>query len=239
MACTYERHAKICHKFYQLTVDATNVAKFILARSLAQPPARALFVGGMFDIAAALSRDGFTLSLVDYSREMVALGRAAHPDLQVEQADLRALPYQAEFDYLFVVGRVFTHMISDQDLLSALHSCRRALRPAGCLFFDNYESSKIRVTEYFNGEIVVKSDQGIIKRVSSTSLISKSPCVVEWQAHYSGSLDGDDFEFSDMIEQRAWSRSEIAPFLNETGFRQVSQGDNFDPTSFYTLARAI
>lgn len=236
---TYARHAAICAKFYELAVDRHAVEDFILQRSGVKPGHRALFVGGMFEIASCLFRHGVDLTVVDYSAEMVSVGRKHLPDVKVEVADLRSLPFENEFDFVFVVGRVFTHMISDEDLRLAVRSCHKALRRSGKLFFDNYEDSKIGLTNYFNGELCVRDETAEIRRRSTTTRLSDSPLVVLWEATYTGILDGKPIEFCDAIEHRAWSRGEIQPFLKQAGFELLAQGDNFDETSFFTLAKAL
>lgn len=239
MTATYREHGEVCAKFFQLTVDSNAVVEFLLQNSTARPPEKALFVGGMFDIADSLHQHGLNITVVDYTPEMVALGRKALPKVRVEQADLRELPYQNEFDHVFVIGRVFTHMISDEDLRLAFSSCRRALRTGGYLFFDNYEDSKIRVTSYFNGKVQANSATSTIERNSTTTLISEAPYVVSWNARYTGNFEGRAFDFSDVMEHRAWSRSEILPFLKEARFQLIRQGENFDETSFFSLVQAI
>jgi hypothetical protein len=52
MTETYSRYAHICAKFYELTLDAKGVAEFVMANSGMVTGDRALFVGGMFEVAA-------------------------------------------------------------------------------------------------------------------------------------------------------------------------------------------
>lgn len=236
---TYSKNAAICSKFYELSVDPQAIDAFILERSRVTTGCHALFVGGMFEIANALLKHGINLTIVDYSEEMVSIGRKRFPNTRIEKADLRSLPYKNEFDFVFAVGRVFTHMISDDDLRLALCSCHSALRGAGSLFLDNYEDSKIEVTNYFNGEIRLRDKTAEIQRKSTTTRLSDTPLVVQWDASYAGTIDGQPFEFFDSIKHRAWSRKEIQPFLEQSGFELIAQGDNFDETSFFTLAKAI
>src|SRR5688572_16221298 len=128
MSSTYTEHANVCAKFYQLAIDSAHVAKFICENSRATAGQTALFIGGMFDIAAELKARGLELTLSDYTDEMVELARLRFPTERVEKADLRSLPFRNEFDLVLVVGRVFTHMTSDADLSAALTSCRKSLR---------------------------------------------------------------------------------------------------------------
>lgn len=128
-------------------------------------------------------------------------------------------------------------MISNEDLDRAIVSCKSSLKRNACLFVDNYEDSRIEVTNYFNGEIVCNDNDSTITRVSSTTRISDSPRIVRWDARYSGVMDGSSFNFEDSIEHRAFSRAEFSQVLQKHGFVVEDQSDNFDETSFYTFAR--
>jgi SAM-dependent methyltransferase len=239
MTSTYSKQAKICTKFYELTLDTNLVGEFVFSKSRVEAGQKALFVGGMFEIARFLANQGLDLRIIDYTEEMVEIGKEALPHLEISKADLRQLPFTNMFDYIFVVGRVFTHMISDEDLISALNSCHRSLKEGGRLFFDNYEDSKIQVTNYFNGTINCSDTNIKITRSSSTELISNKPFVVDWSATYTGIHEGQEFEFSDSMHHRAWSRNEILGYIDKTAFKILDQGNNFDETSFYNLAEKI
>ncbi len=236
MSHTYSTYAEICSLFYDLTLNAQTVADFVASRCRVSAGERVLFVGGMFQVAARLQSKGLLLTAVDYTDEMVATGRKKLPEAQVVKADLRNLPFDSEFDAVFVVGRVLTHMTTDEDLLQALASCQRALVSSGKLFADNYEDTRIQTTNYFNGRIVVGDTKTNIIRESTTERINEAPFVVKWRANYSGDLNGVPFHFSDSMDHRAFSRGEFSRYLSSAGFHVQEQGDNFDETSFYTVA---
>jgi SAM-dependent methyltransferase len=236
MTNTYSQHAEVCTKFYELTLDAPAVADFVFEKIGGVSGQRALFVGGMFDIAASLLVKGLDMVVVDYTDEMVALGRSRLAKALVVKADLRTLPFESEFDLVFVAGRVFTHMIQNTDLIAALESCKRSLRPGGRIFADNYEISRIQKTNYFNGEVECQNEDARIVRRSTTEMISSDPFIVKWDASYQGHLYQNEFSFSDSMHHRAFSRSEFASYLSSVNLRVLQQGDNFDETSFYTTA---
>lgn len=236
MQKTYDIHAEVCAEFYRLSIDSVAAARFIWEHSRARKGESALFVGGMFDIAARLAQLGLDVTVVDYSSSMVEAGRRLHPQMSFSVADLRSLPYRARFDIVYVVGRVFTHLLTKDELHQGLSSCYTALVDGGRLFFDNYEDTLIQQTDYFNGEIVCRDETVQIRRSSKTTLLSQSPYIVRWDARYTGSLQGSAFDFTDSMEHRAFSRSEVAAAVEEETFRLVAQGANFDDTSFFTLA---
>lgn len=240
---TYSKHAEICAKFYELAIDAESTSTFVFEKSRAAPEKeageKALFIGGMFQVAKGLIDKGLNLTVVDYTDQMVNIGKAKLLGTQVEKADLRSLPYLQQFDIIFAIGRVFTHMTTDEDLHKALSACRKSLKKGGRLFFDNYEDTKIQKTKYFNGTIRCHQGTTTIQRTSSTTKISDSPYLVRWDAEYSGHINNNDFSFSDSSPHRAFSRQEIADLLPRFNFKLIAQGDNFDETSFYTLAEVV
>ena len=159
------------------------------------------------------------------------------PNTRVQVADIRDLRLaEGPVDVVFVVGRVFTHMLTPTDASKALESIYQALKPGGVVLLDNYEDSKIRVTNYFNGRVVVRDSDVEIVRDSTTEQISKSPFVVRWSAEYRATSGGATATFRDVMPHRAFSRDEMAALFREHGFTVCMQGDNFDETSFFTLA---
>lgn len=234
MSDTYTRFAAICAQFYELTIESAAVARFLVEKTALARGERVLFVGGLFGVAASLARMGFELTVVDYSEDMTRIAATQIPTARVLTADLRSLPFNEEFHVVLVPGRVFTHMLSDADLQAAVESCRRSLLPNGRLFADNYESDKIEVTSYFNGRITCSGPDISILRTSTTERLSTTPHIVSWRAHYTGEQAGTDFDFSDSIDHRAFTRNEFATHLSS--FDILEQGPNFDETSFYTVA---
>lgn len=238
MTETYTKYAAICSKFYELTLDCERVAEFVCNAVEAKPRERALFVGGMFGVAAAVTERGLELVVADYSEEMVAVGKRRLPKARVVRGDLESLDVGGDFDLVLVVGRVFTHMLTDEQVASALRGCHAALRPGGRLFADNYEVNRIETTPYFNGTVRGVEYETEIERRSRTERVSDAPRVVRWEAVYSGSFAGEPFEFSDRIDHRAFSREEFAAALEAAGFEAITQADNFDETSFFSVARS-
>ena len=233
---TYFKHAAICAKFYELAFDSKAVANFLLQKLSIKPNDKVLFVGGMFAVANELSKHNIDLTVVDYSQDMVNFAKAKYLDMKVSTADLMTLPFNNTSDKVIVPGRVFTHLLTDGDIHSGLTSCLNSLKPGGVCFFDNYESDKISVTDYFNGFLTFEDSESKIARTSTTVLISSNPYIVNWKARYQGEFLGEKFDFEDNILHRAWSRKEALQFTEAAGFGSVLQEDNFDETSFCSVA---
>ena len=233
----YSNLAIVCTKFYDLAVDEKKVAEFVESKIGKFEPKKILFVGGFFLVAKELLGKGYDLTVVDYTDEMVAEGKKRLPNTRIIKADVRDLPFKGEFDAVLVIGRVFTHMYSNDDANKALQSIRKSLKPNGILLFDNYEDSKITKTNYFNGKICLKEKGVEITRDSTTELISTEPFIVNWKATYTLKENGKSRRFKDGIEHRAFSRKEIKELVEHNGLKQIENGNNFDETSFYSIAR--
>jgi ubiquinone/menaquinone biosynthesis C-methylase UbiE len=233
---TYGTHSDICTRFYDLVYDANHVADFVLEKIKPFSPKEGLFIGGMFLIANQLISQGIKLTLSDYSDEMIDQGKRRLPNANFVRADLKSLPFEYQFDSIFVIGRVFTHMLTDVDATSALHGLYKSLKSGGFVFFDNYEDSKIQKTNYFNGTVIVADAKTNIVRDSTTKLVSTDPMVVDWSARYSSDENGTLTTFEDQMLHRAFAREEINKLVEASGLKLISQGDNFDETSFYTIA---
>lgn len=237
MTETYSDFSDICTKFYDLVVDPYQVAQFVYSKIEKYRPRSVLFVGGFFLVARELQKLGLDLVVTDYTDQMAREARSRLPDTRIELADLRELPFHEEFDTVLVIGRVFTHMLTSEDSSRALQSVNRALKSGGIVLLDNYEDSKIQVTDYFNGCVSVSDSTLQIVRESSTELISHDPLVVNWKAEYRATLGSETKSFNDEMHHRAFSRDEMKELLELHGFTVLGQGDNFDETSFFTLAR--
>jgi SAM-dependent methyltransferase len=234
----YSDLAEVCVKFYDLSINPKKVAEFFDKKISRFNPKKILFIGGFFEVAKELIIKGYDIVVADYTKEMVDEGKKRLPKIKVVKGDIRDLPFENEFDMVMVIGRVFTHMYSDEDVEKALQSIRKCLKIKGILVFDNYEDSKIRKTNYFNGIITVKDDDIEIIRESSTELISEKPFIVNWKATYLVKEGkGKTQEFHDEMDHRAFSRQEIKNLLEKNSFKHIEEGDNFDETSFYSIAR--
>ncbi|MCB0074534.1 MAG: class I SAM-dependent methyltransferase, partial [Caldilineaceae bacterium] len=109
-------------------------------RFVVQETARVLPRGGRVvdagcGIAATvhgLARAGFDAHGIDYAEETISTVRALHPDLQLEVADVRALPFDnGSLDGVWSLG-VIEHFYEGFDPLIA--EAHRVLRAGGYLF---------------------------------------------------------------------------------------------------------
>lgn len=87
--------------------------------------------------AIALATRGCHVTGVDYSDYLLSIARARSvPGVFFHQQDVRSLPYVAEFDAAILLGNSFGYFDNEEDDMTVLRGCVRALRKGGLLGID-------------------------------------------------------------------------------------------------------
>jgi SAM-dependent methyltransferase len=80
---------------------------------------------------------GYDVTACDLSPAMVAEARRKGTGAEVVVADMRTLPWSAEFDLLTCMDDAVNYLLTEDDLRAAVASMARALRPDGIAIFDS------------------------------------------------------------------------------------------------------
>ncbi len=118
---------------------------------------------GVGDLACGLARRGYAVTGVDLAPRMVEIAqrRAGEQGLDVtfDVADMRDLPYRAEFDLALCFGDSLNYLLKVADVKQALASLRRALQPGGWAIFDLLTLSAIATYYADEAYILQNSDE--------------------------------------------------------------------------------
>jgi ubiquinone/menaquinone biosynthesis C-methylase UbiE len=103
-----------------------------------EPGARVLDVAcGTGRISAPLARLGFDVAGIDISSRVLAVARAAAPDLDFRLGDMRRLPWEDQsFDAVINMWTAFGYFDTQAEDERALDEIARVLRPGGAFIID-------------------------------------------------------------------------------------------------------
>ncbi|HKP89633.1 MAG TPA: class I SAM-dependent methyltransferase [Thermoleophilaceae bacterium] len=90
---------------------------------------------------------GYRVTAFDISPAMVEEARRrAAKRATVIVGDMRDLPWDSRFDLVTCIDDAINYLLTEDDLLAALRSMRRSLRPGGILVFDTNSLNTFRTT---------------------------------------------------------------------------------------------
>lgn len=140
--------------------------------------------------AVPLIRRGYTLTGVDRSLEMLALAKRKLAEVKVEddksaptflQGDLRTLTLGQSFDAVLMMFAVLSYQRTNEDVLAALHSVRRHLRPGGLFLADIwYGPAVLEIGPSDRFKIVDLEDGQLIRFVTANLDVQNHLCHVHY-----------------------------------------------------------
>jgi SAM-dependent methyltransferase len=160
---------------------------------------------------------GYAVTACDISPDMVAEAHrkhGRHADIFV--ADMRRLPWEERFDLVTCMDDAVNYLLDEDDLLAALDSMHRALRPGGMVVFDTNSLATYRTT------------------FAETFEVASGDCRFRWTGEAApgfepGSLasatieiDGAEEQSESWHVQRHWGIETIRSACDEAGFGSVS-----------------
>lgn len=138
--------------------------------------------------AIPLSQRGYEVLGVDRSESMLAHARKKAAEvlknkgLTFLQGDLRRLDLGRSFDVTLIMFAVLGYQLEDADVLSALRTARRHLRPAGLLIFDVWYGPAVLHQQPSQQVKVIPTPDGQVRRVASGRLDARRHvCTVDYR----------------------------------------------------------
>jgi SAM-dependent methyltransferase len=162
-------------------------------------------------------RKGYEVTAFDLSPAMVAEARRrAAGQAQIVVADMRDVPWTSRFDLITCIDDAINYLLTRDDLISALSSMRKALRPDGLLIFDTnslatYRTAFAEQFETTSGPWHFRWRGEVHRDFPAGSIASATIEVVA----------GDRSTLSWHV-QRHWGVAELQSACREAGFGRVS-----------------
>ncbi|MGH9584597.1 MAG: class I SAM-dependent methyltransferase [Bryobacteraceae bacterium] len=173
---------------------------------------------GSGHVTEELVRRGYRVTGVDSSSELIALARAALPEVDFRVQDARNIQLESAYDAALSTFDSLNHLLSLADLRDAFAGVRRTLAPGGMFVFDmNLEEAYSLDLREWTVDLaperigLVRGTYDMSTKKATTELI----CFVR--------EGGDNLwrQSRSVVEQRCYPQSEILLALNEGGFRGV------------------
>jgi SAM-dependent methyltransferase len=160
-------------KDYDGEVDL--IERILVSQGLTAPR-RLLDLGcGTGSHAVRLAQRGHFVLGVDRSPEMLARAHAKanhvrNGSMEFHEADIRKLDLGQRFDAALMMFTVLGYQIDDADLLAALGTVRRHLKPGGLFIFDVWNGPAVLAERPGERRISVKEEVARISRKSRATL---------------------------------------------------------------------
>lgn len=199
-------------------------------RRFAESPIRAVLdLGcGTGNHAIRLAERGYTVTGVDMSTSMLAeaegKARARNLPMVLHHGDIRALELGQEFDAVLMMFAVLGYQVEDTDVLGALATARRHLRPRGLLVFDCWYGPAVLTQRPGDRVKTVPTREGAIIRTASAALdTERHLCEVCYQLR---ELKRDRVvaETREEHRMRFFFTDELELFLRRAGLRLLRTG---------------
>ena len=180
--------------------------------------------------AISLAQQGYQVVGVDLSDSMLAHARKKAADLPessgvtFHQGDVRTIDLEQRFDAALMMFAVLGYQQDNADVLSALRTARRHLRPGGLFIFDVWYGPAVLHQRPSQRIRVIPTPKGKILRVASGELdIRRHVCTVHFHVWR---LEGERLvaETEESHSMRYFFPRELDLFLECSGFTLVQLG---------------
>jgi SAM-dependent methyltransferase len=173
-------------------------------------------------------REGFPVSGLDLSEELIDIGRRKHPELELIVGDMRHIP--SRWDVILSLFTSFGYFDSDQENEEVIASVAAALKPGGWFWLDFLNPAFVRRT--LEPETVRTLEDGA--RVTETRRINAGRVIKD--IRFEG--PGGDQEYQERV--RLYEPDQLREMLASRGIRPAGTfgdyaGDPWRPDSERTI----
>jgi len=183
-----------------------------------------------------LESEAYSVTGLDLSQDMLDLARRrVKGDLLLQ--DVRDIQTEDRFDAVVCLGRGFTYMTTDMDVMKALRCLHRILEPDGILLLDNMRDRMFDPRGHSDWqEAVYEFDDVIIKRRRRNSMFDEENRTwrVDWVYEIKNSDETHEVKDKAVLRQFRWEQ--LKEQLQDSGFRDPQI---IDEKSFTVLAQAL
>ena len=194
---------------------------------------------------------GYSCSGIDLSHTMIELAKKnsvnMEPQIEFSVADIRTYEPAKKFDAVISLFHVMSYQNSNEDILSAFQSARKALNKGGLFLFDVWygpgvlsDKPVVRVKE-------VEDEKYKLVRIARPVMHDKTNVVdVCYEVLAIDKKTSETKTINEIHSMRYFFRPELELLLNKTGFELVDNIDcntlgetNFNSWTSYFVVKAV
>ena len=178
--------------------------------------------------AFALSSRGYDVVGIDRSEGMLAVAQQRLSNekgkVRFQQGDIRTIDPGQQFDAALIMFAVLGYQVENNDVLSALQTARRNLKPGGLLLFDIWYGPAVLRERPSDRVKVIPTKTGKILRVASGGLdVAHHTCDVRFRLWKL--VEGQVVtEIEETHRMRYFFPLELSLFLSCSGFHLIRLG---------------
>lgn len=223
MTKLYTQLANIYHEMYQSVFDyrreflrADRVFRKYGVKSVLE------LGSGSGNLAKYFREGGYDYVGMDIARPMLRIAERLNPGARFVHGDMRRFRVARRFDAVLIAGRSFAYLTANDEVLAALRSIRRALKPGGVLLFDNFDARAI-----FGGDLrkplrdTIRCGGMTVARTFWRTPNLATGWTWNLDAEYRVRRAGSTKTYRDRSVLRAFTPDELRVFLEMAGFSPV------------------
>ena len=218
MTQLYSTLAEVYHEMYQHVFDYDVEFQFYDKILKNHDCHEILEIGcGSGMLARRFLENGYDYLGLDLSHEMLGIARREVNSEQFIQCDMRALPFNSEFEAVLITGRSIAYIIENHGITDTLNGIWNSLVNNGLLVFGVFDARQI--FDNLSGfEQNIEHGNKKIRRINQLKKNLSTGWTWDWSAKYIIEQDNEVSEFEDITTLRAFTRDEIELFLKLEGF---------------------
>jgi SAM-dependent methyltransferase len=183
--------------------------------------------------ALALARRGYSVAGVDMSHEMTAqarlkLSNAILPvgiHVSFQEGDIRTIRLNETYDAVISLFHVMSYQVTDADVLTALATVERHMKPGGIVIFDYWYSPAVRKDPPTIRVKSAEDDAVHVRRVARPSMQLGGNLVdVHYDITIESKISRSTHQISEHHRMRHFSEDELKRSLRTVGLRPIQSG---------------
>jgi SAM-dependent methyltransferase len=170
-------------------------------------------------LASYLIKAGYRYAGLDLSADLLRIARREHPGAEFVCGDMRDFRLGRRVDAALITGRSFSHLVTNEDILTTLKSVHAALKKKGVLVFDVLRADEMIRNLGTRSTQTIRRGDTIFRRLNRTSLRLDRGWTFDWDAEYRISERGHrEKTIGDRTVLRAFTEDELRLFLELAGY---------------------